>query len=350
MSVLNDDQSTIRILSLDGGGMRGIFSMVGLKEIINRSGLSPSRLFESFDIITGTSIGGISALALAIGKTPDYILNLLKTKGPLIFDASVIPFVGKKHATWIDKVAFATGLESSLYPNSVLKQTMIDEFGAKKMSDIVGCCVVIPVVKYNYKILAGDIFPKNSSSEVFFSNMHYENLIGGETLIRDVAMATSAAPMYFPPYNIGNDTYLDGGMVQNNMSCFAFSLASQIKPNATKAVILSIGTGLGNIGVARDVSSTDQVVIPSGYQVLLDTMALAFSCPQEASDLMLKNFANGAGINLYHYRFNKILDPSADSELDSADDVAIQYFESEANSVLMADNDEINLFVQHLKS
>ena len=346
---LNNDPNTIRILSLDGGGMRGIFSMTGLNSIIEQASLPQNGLHTVFDIITGTSIGGIASLGLSTGLTANYIKQILIEKGPLIFDASLVPFIGQQHASWTDKVAFILGLEPSLYKNHILHQEMVEIFGQRKMSDITGCTLIVPSVKYTYQINAGDVFPRNQDSAVYFSNKSIEGLSGSDFLISDVAMATSAAPMYLPSWNIGADTYLDGGLLQNNMSTYAFSLAAQLKPKATKAVILSIGTGLGNIGVARNRLDTDTATTVGGYTLLLDAMSLAIALPQESSQHMLRNFANGAGITLYNYRFNKILDPSVDCELDSASDEAISYMQAEANATLSADQEEIQLFAQHLK-
>lgn len=349
MMNLNNDPTTIRILTLDGGGMRGIYSMTGLNAIIEQAMLPQNALNTVFDVIAGTSIGGIASLGLSTGLTANYIKQILIDKGKLIFDASEIPFIGQRHASWSDKVAFILGLESSLYSNSILHQEMQEIFAERKMSSITGCTVLVPSVKYTYLINAGDVFPRNQESASYFSNKNLQGLTGQDFLISDVAMATSAAPMYLPPWTIGADTYLDGGLLQNNMGAFAFSLASQIKPKATKAVVLSIGTGLGNIGVARSRQETDAGTMPAGYELLLDAMSLAIALPQESSEHMLRNFANGAGITMYHYRFNKVLDPSVDCELDSTDDEAISYLQDEANATLSADQEEIQLFAQHLK-
>lgn len=344
---LNYDPYTLWLLALDGGGMRGYFSLWILHLICQRAGIPPDMLFRVFDIMAGTSIGGISVSGLAIGKTPAFLINLLETKGHQIFDASAIPWIGKKKANYFDKLAFVSGVYESLYGNSILKSTITDVIGDKKMSDIEGCCVIIPSVKYNYKIMAGDCFTRGLESSVFFSNRFYDGLSGQDFFIKDVAMATSAAPMYFPSYDIGDDTYLDGGILQNNMANFAHSLASQIKPNATKIVILSIGTGLGNVGIARDKSKSDLVSKPTGASLLLDTLSLAISGPQETAHTILKNIANGSGVPIYMYRANKVLDPSVDTDLDSADDATLAYLRKEAQSVVDNDSDEINLFLQH---
>jgi len=80
---------TIRILEIDGGGIRGIFSAQFMKLFCAQAGIV--NIWQAFDIIVGTSIGGISALGYAKGLTPDDILELLISKGPDIFTYKVPP-------------------------------------------------------------------------------------------------------------------------------------------------------------------------------------------------------------------------------------------------------------------
>lgn len=78
-------KDTIRILSLDGGGIRGVFSATWLDLFCKRAGIDESKLFEFFDVIAGTSIGGIQAIAYADGKSPEFMKNLFLSKGKDIF-------------------------------------------------------------------------------------------------------------------------------------------------------------------------------------------------------------------------------------------------------------------------
>ena len=82
------DFNTLRILSLDGGGMRGYVSANFLKSFVDLWGINPNELWKYFDVITGSSIGGIMALALSFGKSPEELLTFFTEDGPWIFTTS----------------------------------------------------------------------------------------------------------------------------------------------------------------------------------------------------------------------------------------------------------------------
>ena len=65
------DCNTVRVLSLDGGGIRGYLSLKWLQRFISQWGVNGNELWKYFDVICGTSIGGIAALSYAYGKSPD---------------------------------------------------------------------------------------------------------------------------------------------------------------------------------------------------------------------------------------------------------------------------------------
>src|SRR6516165_10764768 len=71
-----------RLLSLDGGGIRGAFAASALTTL---ESATESRIVEQFDLITGTSTGGIIAIGLAIGTTAEEICRFYETKGPTVF-------------------------------------------------------------------------------------------------------------------------------------------------------------------------------------------------------------------------------------------------------------------------
>jgi len=75
----------IRILSLDGGGIRGLFSATFLEKFCNDARIQGNELWKYFDIICGTSIGGIQGLAYSLGLSPTDVINLLTTNADSIF-------------------------------------------------------------------------------------------------------------------------------------------------------------------------------------------------------------------------------------------------------------------------
>ena len=74
-------QKIYRVLSIDGGGMKGLFSAYFMKQFCLDAGIAGNKLYEHFDIIAGTSIGGIQALAYASGYSPDDMIQLFLDLG-----------------------------------------------------------------------------------------------------------------------------------------------------------------------------------------------------------------------------------------------------------------------------
>ncbi len=114
-----------RILSFDGGGIRGVLTAVLVNRLL---GEYPTLLQDRPDTITmfaGTSTGGILALGMAAGLTPAQIRDLYVTNGKLIFDSS-----------WTRDVVEIGGLSGAKYDNVNLKQILKETFGALKLKDL----------------------------------------------------------------------------------------------------------------------------------------------------------------------------------------------------------------------
>ena len=114
-----------RILSCDGGGIRGVLTAV----LLNRLSTAYPALLQdrpgTITMFAGTSTGGIIALGLAAGLTPVQMRDLYVTNGKLIFDSS-----------WTHDVVEIGGLSGSKYDNLNLKQILQETFGAQKLKDL----------------------------------------------------------------------------------------------------------------------------------------------------------------------------------------------------------------------
>jgi patatin-like phospholipase/acyl hydrolase len=221
--------ANFRILSIDGGGIRGVLSAVLLNRLL---GEYPALLQDRANPITmfaGTSTGGILALGLAAGLTPARIRDLYVTHGKLIFDSS-----------WARDVIEIGGLSGSKYDNVNLKQILQDTFGALTLKDL------------KPRVLISSFSLDNQApdpSSRTWKPKFFHNFIGadsdGDSLVVDVAMSTSAAPTYFPSYGV----FIDGGVVANNpsMSAVAQALDRRNQPGERATLdeikLLSVGTG-----------------------------------------------------------------------------------------------------------
>src|ERR1041385_5183460 len=188
---------SFRVLCIDGGGIRGIIPAVILAEIERQTGRP---IHQLFDLIAGTSTGGILALALVKpgkGRRPQYtaedVIRLYETQGRRIFSRSLL-----------HRVVSLDGLADKKYQTGPVEKVFQQFFGDDWLSE-----ALTPVMITSYDIQSRDAF--------FFRSYRAEdNREKYDYLMRDVARATSAAPTYFEPELIKKrkDAYalIDGGV------------------------------------------------------------------------------------------------------------------------------------------
>lgn len=293
------DPNTIRVLSLDGGGMRGIFQAKFMELFVQLWGIAPNEIWKYFDVICGTSAGGLQALGYANGLTPTDMLNFFLEDGPWIFSTSaIIPGV---RATTLDKLATMI-LGGSFYPNTNFISKLDETFGDQTMIDMKTNTLI---TSFNY----------STSSPTLFSNIIFPGSSGQNELVKNVALATAAAPLYFPKANWGASDYIDGGVIKNNPANLGYALAKVIKPTANRACVLSIGSGLGKIGFH------DSPVPPpdeSNMSFLFSLIGIGITGTQETDAQELNLIDQYSLDEKYVFRAQTLLDLNEDTELDNA--------------------------------
>jgi patatin-like phospholipase/acyl hydrolase len=232
-----------RILSLDGGGIRGVLTAVLLKRL---NVIQPGFL-DKVDLFAGTSTGGILALGLAFGLTPDQCRELYAKHGQAIF-ANPVP-------DWLD----GGGVFGARYPNDNLVRILNDHFGDHTLGDLQKHVLISSFDLDNFETETEDPEKFRTWKAKFFHNfVEEERGSDAKEPMVDVALRTSAAPTYFPVY----DGYVDGGVVANNPSVCALAQALDSgklrnPPNEPKlvnlqdVVVLSVGTGRNQQYVTR---------------------------------------------------------------------------------------------------
>ncbi len=218
------DSKKFRILSLDGGGIRGLYSAQMLKNIEDKCGVD---FYNDFDLIVGTSTGSILAGAIVQKIDLDKVISLYENEGKNIF---------KKR--WFCRF----GLFKSKYSPEPLKEQLKSIFGNTTFKDI----------KKPLLINATDI--GNSSQFVFKTTFNNQRDTDGNKkgLVRDpdialydAILASSSAPIFFPPHKVGNFLLSDGGLWANSPVLVALAEAKKIFNAEPKdVVIVSIGTGV----------------------------------------------------------------------------------------------------------
>jgi len=195
--------NSFHILALSGGGFKGLFTTIILERLEEEFGCPIAR---KFDMLAGTSIGGIIALALSAEIPAKAIKELFINNKEKIF--------GRPHLT---KGYFC----NSKYNNEGLKKCLMGIFQEKKIGDLKHR-VIIPTINYT------------KGSTQILKTKHHKNFKNDFKLpLVDVALATSAAPIYFPIFQSEYGDFLDGGIVANHPGFFAYMEAQEyldIKP------------------------------------------------------------------------------------------------------------------------
>jgi len=212
-----------KILSIDGGGIRGIIPSIILNEIEKKTG---KKVSEIFDLITGTSTGGILALGLckpdSEGK-PQYsaedMTDFYEQEGPKIFPRSF----------WRG-LSTVGGLLDERYPHGPIEEVFDELFSETTIGKS-----ITKVLISSY-----DIEHRNP----FFFKSWRPNI--KPVKMREAARATSAAPTYFEPLQlkVGGKllTLVDGGVFINNPAVSAYAEAKKLFPGED-ILVVSLGTG-----------------------------------------------------------------------------------------------------------
>ena len=225
-----------RILALDGGGIKGSFSAAVLAALEDAT---KCRCVDHFDLIAGTSTGGIIALGLGLGMSAQEIVSFYEEHGPAIFPSCSL-------------VQRLTGTVRQLvwgpkHSHAILREKLSLVLGEKQFGES-QTRLVIPT----YDAIGGRIFVMKTSHHPRFQ---YDT----EALAVDVALATSAAPTYFQAAMFpkhANCSYVDGGVWANAPVMVALVEAfSFLDVPLDNIDILSIGTTSTPFSIAQHVDS-----------------------------------------------------------------------------------------------
>jgi patatin-like phospholipase/acyl hydrolase len=222
------------LFSIDGGGVRGIIPAVVLAGIETKTQQRISHLFQSG--LTGTSTGGLIALGLAARKglnssdanycnplfTAEELVTFYHVESKHIFPNEETAFCCSCWVSFLDCLC-CKGICSSEYDNQYLSRRLKETFGSRKLKDS-----LVPV-----QVVAFDLY---RNAPVYFSTIETPDI-----LMYDAAMATTAAPTFFPahPFTDGAHNYLcvDGGVFENNPVTAALKQAMIFYKNKYKELV-----------------------------------------------------------------------------------------------------------------
>jgi len=245
------------MLSIDGGGIRGLIPAMILERLEAETGKT---IPELFDVVAGTSTGGILALALSLRdeKQPDRpkfragdIVKLYKEEGSKIFakskfwatlDALVggLPGVSEiGHRLGLPRDADVHDLFSPKYGEKGRRDVLRARFGDALLKDAL---TRVFITSYETEQRIPVFFVSRASDEL---DEEYGEAICGEVSMLDAALATSAAPTYFPPHQVAMPhrpySLVDGGVFANNPTGLARTFMRG--KSSDSDFIVSLGTG-----------------------------------------------------------------------------------------------------------
>src|SRR5664280_1540745 len=185
-------ENQVRVLALAGGGFLGLYTAVVLEGLEARVG---GPLGRRFDLIAGTSIGGLLALALAYEVPMSSLVRLFVEQGPEVFSSRALPDGAMSRLLDLSRSVLGPK-----YSGEPLREALQAELGEKRLADALHR-IVVPAVDVEL-----------CQTKIFKTPHSPASAGDGDVLAVDVAMATCAAPAYFPCVRVGSRVYADGGL------------------------------------------------------------------------------------------------------------------------------------------
>jgi uncharacterized protein len=273
---LDRTRSPKRILSLDGGGIRGILTIGYLGAIEDllkkRSGNPDLLLCDYFDLIGGTSTGSIIAAGLACGMKVDDLKQVYLQLGANVFKGG-----------FLDKVMLK-GLWTPKFPADPLREELDRQLGADTTLD--GERIRTGLMVMTKRLDTGSPWPLHNHPDAKYAKQD------GALRLTQVVRASTAAPTYFEPERIAissrDGTIVDGGFVDGGVSPFndpALQLLMLAALNGhgfrwasgkDKLLLISVGTG----GTRKTFTADALVKMPAAEQGLRSLSSLMEDCGQ----------------------------------------------------------------------
>jgi hypothetical protein len=244
----------IRVLSIDGGGIRGV---IPARVLARLETLTARPTYELFDLIVGTSIGGIAAMGLVLPKErgrPDSAAEIgafYERHGPLIFPQATLTFPRTRED--LRELVAKVGMQAAMFGSNpeagnaryspvALEKALGEQFGEARLSEAIRRVIVTA-----YDVTGG--------RPVLFDSEAARTNGSADYLMRDVARATSAAPTVFPPKVLpaaggSEHIFIDGGVFANNPAMVGYAEAMALagwRGIRVKTIhLVSVGTGIPN--------------------------------------------------------------------------------------------------------
>jgi patatin-like phospholipase/acyl hydrolase len=277
--LITPDNSVFRVLSIDGGGIRGAYPAAFLSLLADKL---EHPIYKYFDLICGTSTGGLVALALSLDIAPRKILDLYEKRGPVIF-GNPRRF---NYFNWL----------VPKYDSHELESSVKKLFGERILGEAL-TRVCVPTSDAT----VGKTTVFKTRHDAKYRLDHLEQ-------VWKIAMATSAAPGYLPAFDsVRTSTYVDGGLWANNPALIGVIEGIKLGHPISDIRVLSIGTGLSPFHIQSKALTSKGL---GGWGLKL--VDFTFRLQSDSANNICKHLCQG--------NFHRI-DPSipADFKLDNCD-------------------------------
>jgi uncharacterized protein len=308
----------VRVLSIDGGGIRGIIPATVLADLELRAGRPVAELF---DLVVGTSTGGILALGLTApgeGGSPAWraedLVNLYVREGPRIFHRSVF-----------DRIRSVDGALDEKYPSEGLVEVLRESFGELRLRDALSDVMVTA-------------YDTVSRMPFFFRSARAREDAAQDWLLSDAAHATSAAPSYFEPVHLEGFSLIDGGVFAANPAMCALAEVLRVR-EPHEVLLVSLGTG--------------QQTRPLPWEKVHDWGALEWARPvidilldgqSDTVDFQARQVLEGS-----YWRIQTELNRARD-DLDDASEENLVALQEEGNALVTAEAEKLAALAGALKA
>ena len=262
-----------KVLSLDGGGMRGLYTASVLSTLANRFGRDKALdVGKGFDLIVGTSTGGILATALVAGVPIPKIIDLYRKKGPIIFK-DPLPSSKIKKFIWAIRNSI-----SAANPNTPLADALAEIFRDETVGQVykrrqIGLCITsVNIATHKSRVFKTAHDPKRSADD--------------NRKLTEICLASSAAPMILPIAGVSDvqttdsvSHFVDGGLWANNPVLIGLVEALLLTEKDQPIEIISVGTCPPPSGAALTGREADRGVFSWNFGI----KALELSMDAQAS-------------------------------------------------------------------
>jgi patatin-like phospholipase/acyl hydrolase len=303
----------MRVLAIDGGGIRGLIPALVLAEVERRA---ERQVFELFDLIAGTSTGGILACALCAPEPlpAEEVAAIYEQEGPEIFDRSV----------W-QRIRSAEGLLDEKYDATALDRALERFLGDKRLAEA-RPELIVPT------------YDMSAPGPYFFKTRKARDRRIEDFPLTVVARATAAAPTYFEPLPVGERALVDGGVFAVNPAMTALAEVLRFHPSA-EVVLLSLGTGERTR--RRRFADVDDWGLVEWARPILDVV---FDGSSDAVDYQLRHVLGDAR----YWRLQVELTRASD-DLDDASPDNLRELRRHAEELIAARSDDIDAAVRALR-